>query len=159
MKTPSYVISMFENKKSNILRHEEIDYFEILEQNIAKYRNLGKLFVTGDFNSRTGQSSEITDYLNFDSYLNVGMTDNHDNNDIPLRTSKDSVTDNYGRRLLDLCKSTGLIIANGRLGADKYIGDFTCITPRGQSVVDYILLAFSDFGCVSHFSICDADEH
>ena len=101
--------------------------------------------MTGDFNSRTGQSSEITDYLNFDSYLNVGMTDNHDNNDIPLRTSKDSVIDNYGRRLLDLCKSTGLIIANGRLGADKYIGDFTCITPRGQSVVDYFLLAFSDF--------------
>ena len=61
---------------------------------------------------------------------------------IPLRTSKDSVLDNYGRRLLDLCKSTGLIIVNGRLGADKYIGDFTCITPRGQSVMDYFLLAF-----------------
>ena len=67
------------------------------------------------------------------------------NNSIPLRSNKDTVIDNNGRRLLDLCKSSGPLIGNGRLCADKDIGEFTCITPRGRSVVDYLLLSFSDF--------------
>ena len=59
----------------------------------------------------------------------------------PLRKSRDIVLDNYGRRLLDLCKSTDLLIANGRLGDDKDIGEFTYVTSRGRSVVDYLLLS------------------
>ena len=51
-------------------------------------------------------------------YLNVGMNENLRNNEIPLRKSRDLVLDNYGRRLLDLCKPTDLLIANGRLGDD-----------------------------------------
>ena len=37
--------------------------------------------------------------------------------------------------------------------------EFTCVTSRGRSVVDYLLLSLCDFECVSHFSICDVDEH
>ena len=66
--------------------------------------------------------------------------------------------DNYGRRLLDLCKSADLLIANGRSGDDKDIGEFTCVTSRGRSVVDYLLLSLYDFDCVS-LGICDIDEH
>ena len=85
--------------------------------------------------------------------------DNNENNNIPLHSNKDTVIDNNGRRLLDLCKSTGLLIGNGRLCADKDIGEFTCITPRGRSVVDYFLLSFSDFDYISDFIVCDPDEY
>ena len=47
----------------------------------------------------------------------------------------------YGRKLLDICKATGLIIVNGRLGTYKHIGEFTCVTNRERSVIDYLLLA------------------
>ena len=57
------------DQKSQVLRHKEFDYFEILEQQIAKYKTLGKTFIMGDFNSRTGQYTDSTDYLIFASYL------------------------------------------------------------------------------------------
>ena len=72
---------------------------------------------------------------------------------------RDLILDNNGRRLLDLCKSSGLLIGNGRLDADEYIGDFTCVTNQGRSVVDYFLLSFSDFKFISHFMVCDPDEY
>ena len=144
--------------KSQVLRHEEFDYFEILEQQIAKYKTLGKVFITGDMNSRTGQYTDSTDFLIFDRYLNAGLN-NNENFDIPSRSNKDTVIDNNGRRLLDMCKSTGLLIGNGRLCADQDIGEFTCITPRGRSVVDYFLLSYSDFDCISEFCVCDPDEY
>ena len=143
-------------KNSKVLQQDEIDYFEILQSDISKYSLLGDVFVAGDFN---GRSADQPDFLLHDYYLNVGMNENLRDNEIPLRKSRDLVLDNYGRRLLDLCKSTDLLIANGRLGDDKDIGEFTCVTSRGRSVVDYLLLSLQNFDCVSHFSICDIDEH
>ena len=145
-------------QKSQIFRHEEIDYFELVESGIIKYKNIGKVYVTGDFNSRTGQCTDLPDYLRYDNYLTVGMNENRLSSHIPLRSSRDVNIDNYGCRLLDLCKSTGLIKANGRLSEDSSVGEFTCINARGRSVVDYFLLAHSDFDTVSYFSICEIDE-
>ena len=144
------------DKNSKVLQQDEIDYFEILQSDISKYSTFGDVYVAGDVNGRT---SEEPDFLLQDYYLNVGMNENLRDNEIPLRKSRDLVLDNYGRRLLDLCKATDLLIANGRLGDDKDIGEFTCVTSRGRSVVDYLLLSLQNFDCVSHFKICDIDEH
>ena len=38
-----------------------------------------------------------------------------------------------------LCKATGRLIFNGRIGKDKGIGDFTRNDAAGRSVVDCIL--------------------
>ena len=40
--------------------------------------------------------------------------------------SDNSQTDSYGRRLLEVCRSFNLYIANGRLGTDKFLGSKTC---------------------------------
>ena len=34
-----------------------------------------------------------------------------------------------GKKLIELCKLSYLKIANGRIGADKSIGSYTCHTP------------------------------
>ena len=39
------------------------NYFDTLEQNIETFKNLGKIFVTGDMNSRCGECTVI-DYFN-----------------------------------------------------------------------------------------------
>ena len=49
-----------------VLYNDEIDMCEIIEQGIARYKNVGKLYVTGDLNSRT--SNEL-DLIDFDKYL------------------------------------------------------------------------------------------
>ena len=82
--------------KSNVLRHEEVDYFELLQQDISKYKSLGKIFVTGDFNSRMGQGIELLDYLCYDNYIDVGMNENLRDSEITLRKSRYLVVDNYG---------------------------------------------------------------
>lgn len=56
--------------------------------------------------------------------------------DIPLeRFSRDNnPVNNYRYRLINLCKSTGLCIANGRCASDKRIGSKTC---DDKSLLDY----------------------
>ena len=51
---------------SKVFYTSEIDLFELLELDIVKYNNLGKVFVSGGFNSRT---SDFQDYFDFDKYL------------------------------------------------------------------------------------------
>lgn len=143
-------------KNSRVSRHEDVDYFEILEADIAKFQNLGKVLVTGDFNARTGTS---TDFIVYDRYIDVGPDEDIVRyTDIPERVNKDRVIDTYGRRLLELCKSTNLLIANGRWGFDNNIGDFTYLGERGCSVVDYLILPLLDFDTVSSFKINDVTE-
>ena len=59
--------------------------------------------------------------------------------EIPVRVNQARILDYNGRYLLDLCQSTGLVIANGR--------------------TDYLLLSFSDFETLSHFDILEFNEH
>ena len=52
---------MFQIKKK-----DDFDFFETLEQGIISFQTQGKVLLTGDFNSR---SSNLTDLLDFDKYL------------------------------------------------------------------------------------------
>ena len=79
-------------------------------------------------------------------------------NDIPVRFNRDRAADAYGRRLLELCKTTSLLIANGKLGSGSETGEFTFLGEKGCSTVDYLLLPFIDFETVSYFEICDITE-
>ena len=61
---------------------------------------------------------------------------------------------NYGRRLLKLCKSTGILIAYGRCGKDIYIGKHTC---KDISLLDYLLLSQHSFSDIKCFEVHDFD--
>ena len=61
--------------------------------------------------------------------------------------------DKHGRQLLDLCKSTGFVIANGRLGTDKDIGQWTYAGNNGCSVLDYCIIKPNDFKHIVDFGI------
>ena len=133
---------------SQVLNTINDNIFEQIEIGIEKYKLLGKTLVTGDLNCRT--SNEI-DFINYDKFL--------DNNDITPnvficeRVNKDHVLDSHGARLIELCKTTGLQIANGRLHADKSVGEYTYMSHNGMSVVDYLLACNNDFQYISAFEI------
>ena len=59
----------------------------------------------------------------------------------------------HGLKLIDLCKSNGLRIANGRLGEDHLIGSYTYANYMGSSVIDYLLLHEHDFHCIDNFHV------
>ena len=61
-----------------------------------------------------------------------------------IRQSDDQVIEEQGRVLLDFTRLLGLCVANS--GAES--GDFTCISSKGCSIVDYCLLFKDDLGVV-----------
>lgn len=140
---------------SKVLKSQDIDIFEQLELDVARYKQFGrKIFVTGDMNSR---SSTESDCLDFDRYL-----DDEDIflNDIILqpRVNSDHVLDAHGRRLLLLCQTSGLLIANGRVHEDCNVGEHTFMSLNGMSTVDYLLANPLDLQCLSNFKILNFNE-
>jgi len=56
------------------------------------------------------------------------------------RSSEDkSMINAHGRRLIDLCVSSRLLILNDRIGSDKGVGTYTRIDKSGKTLVDYML--------------------
>ena len=85
----------------------------------------------GDFNAHTGTKSDFT---RFNYYVCSSVQLENVINTVSLeslgidttRYKLDLSVNNYGNRLLQLCKSLELLIANGRLGKDQGIGALTC---------------------------------
>lgn len=99
---------------SRVFQSFDYNFWDEIEKGIEQYSVSGKVYISGDMNGRT---SNFSDILNFDRFLenNDLFTDT---SHIPMRFNKDLAIDSHGRKLLDMCKSTGYIIANGRLGED-----------------------------------------
>ena len=84
------------------------------------------MLLLGDFNARTGTGR---DYIRNED--NTHMPDVYDyqvdNTACYTRGNMDLVTNNFGERLLSLCKSVPLRICNGRKLGD-ILGNYTCYT-------------------------------
>ena len=117
--------------------------------------------LVGDFNARTSDSPDfIDDTANLPGirsigHINEGMTS--------VRFTCDKEVNNYGKKLLELCKSTSLRICNGRVQPVMDTGNFTFISNMGSSVIDYVLVSHSllSNGCIKNFKInhiCFSDQ-
>ena len=92
------------------------DIFDIIELEYSKYVNNHDIFLCGQPNF---VSSDI-------------LADSQ-------RYNMHTKANTYGKLLLELCKNTGLIIANGRVYQDKHRGSSTFFNRNGSSVIDYML--------------------
>lgn len=130
-------------------RRLDLDHFESLQESIYKFASLGEVILCGDFNARMGN---LGDYVGDDSnFLN--------NTSFPIdrRNSRDGFVNAYGKSLYDLCSGNGLIALNGRLKGD-FVGQFTCHTYNGASVVDYTIVSHDLLPCISNFSVSSLTE-
>jgi hypothetical protein len=117
----------------------------------------------GDFNAKSGRLSdfqEVDNYianLNFD-HATYNVAGTNQLNELGFTTSHFTCDnhrpDNFGRRLLELCKLVGLYLANGRCGADAYIGKTTTIY---DSVIYFVLLSGSLFPRITLFDVKEYD--
>ena len=120
------------------------------------FEQLGSVLLAGDWNARVGKK---TDYIDCDA--NVSNIDDYEYlTDNPLgRASQDSVCNPRGIKMLDLCKSLSLRIANGRLGHDFNKGELTYFSQHSQSIIDYLALKEFEFSLIRDYCIGDFNSH
>ena len=122
-------------------------YQEIENELYTLQTNSHIFLLLGDFNSRT---NNLIDYIEIDEYIcthfnsdelffeyekEISIFFNDQQNCVSIhRRNSDTGINNYGYRLLDLCKCTNLYILNERTARDNGIGAPTC---RNASTVDY----------------------
>ena len=81
---------------------------------------------------------------------------NSDNIGIPLdRNSIDIKTNNYGHRLITLCKTINVHNVIDRIGVDRDRGATTC---KNASIVDYILVSPQSFHDIMEFEVLEFYE-
>ena len=146
-------------------KYSSLEAFEEIENEMCNLTKNTENYVAlvGDFNSKTGTLSDyiipdetLLEMFDLDSdaaiveflYDFVKLKEN----DIPLqRVSKCTCRpNNYGHKLLELCKNNNLYIMNSRIGSDRNIGEKTC---KDSSVVDYLILSSNMFPIITKFEI------
>ena len=102
------------------------------------YRTRGRVFITGDMNSRCGGREDfITNDFLSDENVDILEPLLHYNSDVQTtqRRSTDPHVNNFGRKLLSFCKMSGLRIVNGR-HKDDLSGSITFCSSNGMSLID-----------------------
>ena len=64
-----------------------------------------------------------------------------------------------GRTLIEFCKMYDIRIANGRVGDDDGVGDFTYMNYNGQSVIDYVMCSSQLLQNMSCFKLLHFNEN
>ena len=150
--------------------------FDDLAEDVLTLNSQGDLptLLIGDFNARTGC---LDDFVCMDDSValqcGTDLSDDdlfntkHELDSLGIETSRfsqDGVVNNSGRMLVELCRSLDLKFMNGKFGSDYKIGEYTCSSSSGKSVVDYaigspgLLTRVSDFA-VENFDACLSDVH
>lgn len=128
-------------------KKNEIDLFSILSEDISMYKEKGCAIVSGDFNSRIGT---LPDYIEHDvmgtemSTFLSPVIDYKCDDPMYVRKSHDTVVNSFGRKLLQLCRSTCTRVCNGRTVGDKE-GRYTFFNHIGASVNDFALVTENYF--------------
>ena len=106
-------------------------FFNHLLQQVYNYSNVDNMLICGDLNARIGN---LKDYI-----------DNVDT--IPPRCVLDLVQNNHGMSLIEFLNESKFCILNGRVQTEN--DNFTCISSRGKSIVDYIVVAHD---CLANYA-------
>ena len=141
--------------------YSSVDLFDDIESDIADLQRNGNrdVLLLGDFNAYTKTLTDFTDPNVFENDVVLGeqvwdyieQCDMDSSKEFRMRVSQDKhKPNNYGYRLIELCKEFSLMILNGRVGTDANIG---MCTSNGCTVVDYAIGSFSLFPMVQDFSV------
>ena len=68
---------------------------------------------------------------------------------IEERVVVDHVVNDQGELLVECLLNSGLCMVNGRKGNDE----FTCISSKGSSVVDYCFVPMEELDCIINFAV------
>lgn len=119
----------------NSSRHVDANvFFDNLLTDVYQYQNDGLLYICGDFNSRCG---DMDDYIR-------GI------DTVPERSIIDFKSNFYGEMFVEFLINTNMCMLNGRNSINN---DFTSVSTKGLSVVDYCFTNHADFSFFKEFSV------
>jgi len=147
-----FVCVVYISPNSSSFSHERDDIFSLIEKDVATYSKQGYCLVLGDFNARTNIEY---DFVSNDSskFLDSLCTDYIIDTHISRNNLDKKLVDKHGQLLLDLCRSSGLRIVNGRKLGDLQ-GNYTCYSHTGNpSVIDYILCSHQFLDSVNYLQV------
>ena len=136
--------------------HVNPDTFDMIQEDISNIPFDCNVLICADFNAHTNDSQDYIFSIpgndhGFEDLLNP-MDDkpHHMPEKYKIRTSLDKrPLNDHGRKLLDLCKTSGLLIVNGRIGNDFY----TRVGKDTSGVVDYMLSSLSLLDIIENFTV------
>ena len=109
------------------------DYFDNLLFHISQYQEMGTFYICGDFNARCGDMSDFIEGVDCLPERNVDFTLNA-----------------YSDIFIDFLINVNCCIVNGR---NSLADDFTFVSTRGCSVVDYCLAPYESLSRISDFKV------
>ena len=136
-------------------KYSNVTIFDDIDSCLIDLCNDDKcVLLFGDFNAYTRCNEDFIS-VNDDLTLTNFMNQSEVLDSLPVRHSKDKYRpNNYGYRLLELCKSHSVYIFNGRLGRDAGVGEFTS---SESTVIDYVIGSLPLFKHVSDFHVAPFD--
>ena len=143
------------DSSSTISSFHNNNAFQIIQEEVTHFNEIGDVALCGDFNARTGNlkdfsltpSHEIV--TNFGS-IELGRVCEFDDKD---RFSEDTKNNKYGKELVELCKTSDMRIMNGYFMNDIKTGEYTCYTSRGRSLIDYLICNYKFYQSLLTFKI------
>ena len=114
-------------------------FFEDLLQCCYEYQNEGKLVICGDLNARCGDQADHIEGVD----------------SIPGRKVMDLIENEHGDLLVDFLINNNMCMLNGRKGNG---GEFTCVSTKGKSMVDYVCVAHEQLHLWNDLKVWSIDD-
>ena len=130
--------------------------WEILNEELTKFKLLYNVCLVGDFNARTGT---LPDYVVNDDDKHVDLPLNYSVDTVRIkRNNCDESINSYGNHLIDLCQMSEMRIVNGSKFGDS-TGKKTCHQWNGSSTVDYMVADLFTYPLIQSFRVIDMLNH
>ena len=111
------------------------EFFDNLLSQVYLYSDGSSTVIVGDFNARLGTSNDYNEILD----------------QVPQRTVLDTDRNQQGENFREYLKDSLQCVLNGRVCREK--NNYTCLSWRGRSVVDYTLVPYSNLDSITDFCV------
>ena len=122
--------------ENSVWGHDPNTFYADLLTELCMHNETDAVISCGDFNGRIGNMADVD--------INVDV-------DIANRTSIDRIKHAHGDALIEFVVDSKLAILNGRI--DPQNDNFTFVSPRGKSVVDYLIVPQDCLHLVKSFKV------